>query len=50
MCLQVDKLLCEVEAVDMNAGDLDAHSRMLERVAGEAARLMFLAARGQVRM
>ena len=47
--LQVEKLLAEVAAADGTGGDLDAHSRLLERVAGEVSRLTFQANRGKVR-
>lgn len=44
---QVDKLLVEMEASDLGASDIDAAARLAERVAGETARLVFLAGKGQ---
>eukprot|EP00798_Chlamydomonas_sp_ICE-L_P020243 gene20243-26994_t len=43
---KVEKLLLEVKGAEGGA-DLDSHSRLLERVAGEVSRLSFQANRGQ---
>ncbi len=48
----MEKLLGEVRPLDGNAAssdELDAHGRLLERVASEVARLNFYAAKGKVR-
>lgn len=52
---KVDKLLGEVRAAGAPPADddateaLEAHCRLLDRVASEVSRLQFYAARGQVR-
>lgn len=48
---QVEKLLAEVSAAGGSGAtiDLDSHSRLLERVAGEVSRLSFQSNRGKVR-